>query len=181
MVRDEELCHQLQEGSEAAMEALVHRHQHGVFSLLYRLSGDVYAADDLTQETFLRLCTRIGSYRYPEPFLPWLYTIAHNLYRDWRKNAYQRRVVTQESPEAPGPVDLLDRVAQRSDVVQALHRLSEHHRTALVLRFYHDLTVEQIARMEGVPAGTVKSRLSTAIRQLRDLLTKERRAQDATD
>lgn len=182
MVRDEELCRQLQGGNEVAMEALVHRHHRAIFAFLYRLTGDAHAADDLAQESFIRLCTRIGSYRYPEPFLPWLYTIAHNLYKDWRKNAYQRRVLPLERPEPPErTIDLTERHAERTEVVRALGRLDEIHRSALVLRYYQDLTVPQIARIEGVPEGTIKSRLSTAIRRLRELLGAEGRVQHATD
>ncbi|HWI61201.1 MAG TPA: RNA polymerase sigma factor [Symbiobacteriaceae bacterium] len=184
MIRDEELCRQLQAGNEAAMEALVHRHHRAIFAFLYRQTGDAHTADDLAQECFIRLCTRIGSYRYPDPFLPWLYTIAHNLYKDWRKNAWQRKVVPLEQPEpssGTAPIDLLERYADRAEVVRALGALDEAHRSALVLRYYQDLTVPQIARIEGVPEGTVKSRLSIALRRLRDLLSRERGVQNATD
>jgi len=181
MIRDEELCRQMQEGNEAALEALVHRHQQAVFAYLYRMTGDAHTADDLTQESFIRLCTRIHSYRYPEPFRPWLYTISANLQKDWRKNAYHRHVLPQEPPDGPSPVDLLDRFASRAEVVDALNQLDDGHRSVLYLRFYHDLTVEQIARVEGIPAGTVKSRLSTALRRLRQYLTAERGVQNATD
>lgn len=182
MIRDEELARQLQAGNEAAMEALVHRHHRGIYTFLYRLTGDAHGADDLAQECFIRLCTRISSYRYPEPFLPWLFTIAHNLYRDWRKTAWQRRVVPLESPEeGAAAIDLLDRFAQRSDVARQLAQLDELHRSAIVLRFYHDLTVDQIARVLEIPAGTVKSRLSHGTRRLRELMEAERRERDASD
>ena len=154
MVRDEELCRQLQVGNEAAMEALVHRHHRAIFVYLYRMTGDAHTAEDLAQEAFIRLCTRIVSYRYPSPFLPWLYTIAHNLYKDWRKNAYQRNVVPTEHPaDQSDMLDLTERLANRAEVSRALASLDEPHRTALVLRYYQDLTVPQIAQIEGVLAA----------------------------
>jgi RNA polymerase sigma-70 factor, ECF subfamily len=181
MIRDEELARQLQDGNEAAMEALVHRHHRSLYAYLYRLTGDAATADDLAQECLIRVCTRISSYRFPEPFLPWLFAIAQNLCRDWQKSAYHRRVVPGEPPEQPGPVDLLDRFAARAEVASALQALAPAHRSTLVLRYYHDLTVDQIARVEGIPAGTVKSRLSDAIKRLRTYLTAERRAGHGND
>jgi len=182
VILDEELCRQLQAGNEAAMEALVHRHHRAVYAFLYRLTGDAHTAEDLAQEAIIRLFTKVCSYRYPERFLPWLYTIAHNIYRDWRKNAYQRKVVPVEQPEEPAaPLDLLERLTERAEVVRALASLDESHRTALVLRYYQDLTVPQIAKIEGVPEGTVKSRLATAIRRLQTWLTAERGVEHATD
>ncbi len=182
MIRDEELCRQLKEGNEAALEALVHRHHGAVFAFLHRLSGSRHTADDLAQECFIRLCTRIHHYRYPEPFTPWLYTVAHNLYRNWRQGAYQRLVV----PDAAGaaehqsaPIDLMERQTERLSVIAALAQLDELHRSVLVLRYYHDLKVDDVARILGIPAGTVKSRLSTAVKRLRLIMEERGRAEHA--
>lgn len=176
MIRDEELCRQLQQGSEAAMEALVHRHHRAVHAFLYRLTGEPHTAEDLAQECFIRLCTRIHSYHYPDPFLPWLYTVAHNLFRDWCKSAYRQRVVPQDAPEpVRSPIDLMERQALRSEAVRLLGALDEQHRSVLVLRYYQDLTVPQIAQVLAIAEGTVKSRLSNSIKRLRGMAEAERR------
>lgn len=179
MIRDEELCRQVQDGSEAAMEALVHRYHQPVFAYLYRLSGHLQTAEDLTQETFTRMLARIGTYQFPNPFKPWLYTIAHNLFRDYCKQAERRTLPTADPLEAetPGPVDLLEHLAVQAEVTAALQALDHDHRHVVLLRFYEDLKVDDIAKVTGIPSGTVKSRLFKAMRKLRALLSPDERAQ----
>lgn len=172
LIRDEELCRQVQDGSEAAMEALVHRYHRPVFAYLYRLSGHLQTAEDLTQETFVRMLARIGTYQFPNPFRPWLYTIAHNLYRDYCKQAERRALpfATPVDEQAAGPVDLFEHIAVQAEVTAALQTLDLDHRNVVLLRFYDDLKVDDIAKVTGIPSGTVKSRLFTAMRKLRTLL-----------
>lgn len=173
MITDEELARQVQEGSEAALEALVHRHHRPIFAYLYRLLGNRSAAEDLTQESFARLIRRIGSYRFPQPFRPWLYAIAHNLYRDYCKTPQNRSTFAMAEPlshNMPEPFDLSERIAERAEVIGALRALDQPQREVLLLRYYHDLKVDEISAVVGVPSGTVKSRLFSAIQKLRCLL-----------
>lgn len=179
MIYDEELCQQVQEGSEAALEALVHRHHQPLFAYLYRLMGNRSAAEDLTQEAFVRMMTRIGTYRFPEPFRPWLYTIAHNLFKDHCKAAYNQTTIPTADPVPdafPEPIDLVGRMTERAEVMSAIRALEPAQREVLLLRYYQDLKVEEIARVLGIPSGTVKSRLFGAMRKLRGLLTPDQAA-----
>mgnify|MGYP000922519478 FL=1 len=172
LLRDEELCRQIQEGSESALEALVHRYHGPVFAYLYRLTGHRQTAEDLTQETFTRLMTQIHTYHFPRPFRPWLYTIAHNLYRDHVKAA-SRRAYPSADPERGQPprlIDLSEQITEQAALSQALRSLEDGERAVLLLRFYQGLTSEEVGRVLGIPAGTVRSRLSRAVRKLRDLL-----------
>lgn len=117
--------------------------------------------------------TRMRTYRFPQPFRPWLYTIAHNLYKDHCKNIYARTTFPSPEPrraEATEPVDLSGRIAERAEVLQALAELDPAHRDVLVLRYYQDLKVDEIARVLGVPSGTVKSRLFGAMEKLKHRL-----------
>lgn len=172
LIRDEELCRQVQEGSEAALEALVHRYHRPIFAYLYRLTMHQQTAEDLTQETFTRLLAQIHTYRFPRPFRPWIYTIAHNLYRDHVKAA-ARRAFPAADPDRvrPSPVvDLSEQIAEQAALSQALRALDEGERAVLLLRFYHGLSSPEVAEVVGIPPGTVRSRLSRAVRKLRDLL-----------
>lgn len=176
MVTDEMLGQKMQDGDEAAVEALVSRHHRAIFAYLYRLTGDRPTAEDLTQETFARLLTRIDSYSFPRPFKPWLYTIAHNLFRDHCKKADNRLACPDAIPDHPPsaePPSLLDRIVQRSEVLTALHELAPPFREVLILRYYHDLKVDDIAAILAIPSGTVKYRLSTAFERLRNQLVDE--------
>lgn len=172
MIRDEELCRQVQNGSEAAMEALVHRYHQPIFAYLYRLSGHLQTAEDLTQETFVRMLARINTYQFPHAFRAWLYTIAHNLYRDYCKQAERRSLPTADpiERENPGTVDLLEHLAMQAEVTAALQALDPPHRNVVLLRFYNDMKIDDIASVTGLPSGTVKSRLFQAMRKLRALL-----------
>jgi RNA polymerase sigma factor (sigma-70 family) len=169
LIRDEELGRQLQAGNEAAMEALVHRYHRPIYAYLYRLTGHREVAEDLAQETFIRLLTRIGEYQPDRPFRPWLYTIAHNLYKDYCRAAEQRALPSPEPipQETPSPIDLTERIAEQAEVAAAVGALGEGEREVLVLRYWGDLKVDQIAAITGIPPGTVKSRLFHAIQKLK--------------
>lgn len=182
MVSDETLYRQVMAGDRGALGALVARYHGPLRQFLARQTGDVMRADDLVQETFTRLLTHQGA--PPDRFRPWVYTIAANLARDDFRSAYHRRVQADpfdsDSPSTPkgtGPLrpldEALERDADRRQVLQALQRLSQDHRAVVILRYYHDLPLEEIAAITGAPLGTVKSRLFYALKQLKFHLERE--------
>lgn len=184
MISDEELYRRLLGGDEGALEALVHRYHGPLLGFLYRQTGDRYLAEDLVQEAFTRLITYRG--QVPQRFRAWAFTIAANLARDHLRSAYHRREQadafdvwgeTERSAlltdSSPGADELLLRDADRREVVEALQFLSPTHRETVILRFYHDLRIDEVAEVTGVPAGTVKSRLFHALKQLKIHLTRE--------
>lgn len=181
MVSDEDLFREWQQGGAGALEALVLRHHAPLLAHLYRMTGDVHAAEDLVQETFLRLVREAGAYRYPRPFLPWLYTIARNLARNEWQSAYRRRVSPGEPVERaatgePGPAEWLERWERRQGILRALSALTCEQREVLSLRYGRELSVEETAAVLGIPPGTVKSRVFTALRRLRDGLLRQAEA-----
>ena len=175
MASDEELFREWQQGSAGALEALVGRHHAPLLAHLARLTGDAHLAEDLTQETFVRLVREAHAYRYPRPFVPWLYTIARNLARNHWQSAYHRRVQTvaehqeRAGPE-PDPAGWVERMERRQGVRAALADLTFEQREVLSLRYGQEMSVEETAAALGVPAGTVKSRAFNALRRLRDRL-----------
>jgi RNA polymerase sigma-70 factor (ECF subfamily) len=175
MTADEELFREWQGGSAGALEALVRRHHAPLLAHLYRLVGDRTLAEDLAQETLLRLVREAHAYRYPRPFAPWLYTIARNLARNHWQSAYHRRVAVGADPAAarvgaPDPAAWLERAEQREGLRAALAALSFEQREVLSLRYGEELPVAEAAARLGLPAGTVKSRTFAALRRLRALL-----------
>lgn len=178
MTADEELFREWQGGSSGALEALVHRHHAPLLAHLYRLVGEHTLAEDLVQETFLRLVREAGAYRYPRPFAPWIYTIARNLARNHWQSAHHRRVavgvpVSVEGVADPDPAAWLDRLEQREGLRAALSGLSFEQQEVLSLRFGEGLPVDEAAQLLGLPAGTVKSRTFNALRRLRSLLDED--------
>lgn len=175
MTTPEELAKRLQMGHRDALAALVEGHHHALVGYLFRMTGgERPLAEDLTQEAFMRVLRAIGQYRYPQPFKPWLYAIATNLARDHYKRAETRaaRPLPEDDlladDEPLEDVQSADEEAQR--VVRALQSLPAHQRETVVLRYYQGLSMAEIAEALAIPVGTVKSRLSIGLGQLRQIM-----------
>lgn len=173
MRSDEDLARGIQRGNTADLAWLVERHHSLLLGFLYRMTGgDRALAEDLAQEAFIRVLRSIGQYQHPRPFKPWLYRIATNLARDYYKQAEMRHTISmpERSPdtttEAPEAALLLDNEA--GQVAAAIGCLPDHQRETIILRYYQDLSLAEIADVLGVPVGTVKSRLSLGLKQLRE-------------
>jgi RNA polymerase sigma-70 factor (ECF subfamily) len=168
----------------AGFEVLVHRYKNAVVSFLYRYVGDPRTAEDLAQEAFLRVFRKIGEYNSTAKFSTWLYTIASNLAKDefkrrarhpagsldWEsgKGADTTRNVPQASDE-PAPDVELERGEARERVAGALKLLKEDDREILILKDVQGLAYDEIARILGLPMGTVKSRISRARLAFKDV------------
>lgn len=176
---DEQLMAAAMAGDQAALAALVARHHAPLFGYLYRLvNGDRQLAEDLVQETLLHVLQE-RRYVPDRPFKPWLYTIATNLTRDYFKSAAVRRrrptgdedqALQYLTDRAPGPEERALAAEQGSEVQAAFTELAEEYRVVVLLRFYQGFSLQEIADTLQIPLGTVKSRLSVAVRRLRSLL-----------
>lgn len=180
MTSDEDLFHEWQQGSAGALEALVRRHHAPLLAHLTRLTGDSVLAEDLAQESLLRLMRDARFYQYPRPFLPWLYAIARNLALNHARSAYERRVErTADPPEtvsvAPDPAEWVERWERREGLNRALAELTFEQREVLSLRYGQELSIQQTAAILGLPEGTVKSRTFSSLRRLRMVLERQER------
>ena len=170
---DDALMARVAAGSEAAFDLLVGRWQREVLRLLWRLTGSREEAEDLAQETFLRVWRSASRYRGDGRFRAWLLRIAANLARSrarrralvswlpWRAEADRR------PDPAPDPLDDLAARQRRDRVQAALARLPARQREALVLRRFHDLPVREIATVLEISEGAVESLITRALRALR--------------
>jgi RNA polymerase sigma-70 factor, ECF subfamily len=167
-VDDETLYQQVRSKNEAALGTLVERYHSPIYKFLVRNTGDTALADDMVQETFIRLLTHKGP--APDHFKAWIYTIAANVARDhFRSAAYRYEHMTDfnESEEylSRTPAD-----TDSSEVEAALASLPPEQREVVILRFYHDLKLDEIAEITHAPLGTVKSRLFHALKGLKGFL-----------
>lgn len=172
MLTDEELFRAWQHGDAGALETLVQRYHAPVLAHLYRVLADPHLAEDLVQETFIRLIRDAQSYRYPRPFRPWLYAIAHHLACNYHTSAYARRVEPRAELPAmasrePDPAEWFEHWERHSHLQKALTQLSLEQREVLSLRFGQELSIQETATILSIPPGTVKSRTFTALRLLR--------------
>jgi len=168
-----------QAGDVAAFEVLLGRHRGAVFSFLVRLSGDRARAEDLLQETWLKVVSAAPRWERRARFTTWLYTIARHLALDEARRAAYRRPAADPPGGAPAPElaasdPAPDRAAEsallRPKLEAALAALPEEQREVFLLREYAGLPFQEIARVTGAPENTVKSRMRYAIEGLRRAL-----------
>jgi RNA polymerase sigma-70 factor (ECF subfamily) len=174
---ERELVRAGQRGDREAFDRLVERYQRSVYHLCYRYTGGHEDANDLAQETFLRAWRSIGRFRGDSAFSTWLYRIAVNACLNHRA---VRRLPTQEVTEAlPDPSrGALSRVEGEEEAERvrgAIADLPEKQRATLILKVYHELSHEEVARALGSSVGTVKSNLFHALANLRRRLGAEGR------
>ena len=163
-----------QKGDMAAYARLVHLYQDTALRTAYLITNDRQAAEDIAQTAFLNALRNIHRFDVARPFRPWFLTILTNEARMYMRS--QRRHVSEAlDPRLPEPsVSLVNQVIlndERSRIRQALAQLEEPFRTAAVLYYFNDLTIEEVAAATGCRPGTVKSRLYTARHRLRDALS----------
>ncbi len=175
---DEQLMTGILAGDTTSLTVLVERHYGSLLGYLYRLlGGNRPLAEDITQDTFLHVLQQ-GSYRRGRAFKPWFYAIATNLVRDHYKSAEIKRSSPQDDQSMlsifdtdPNPEEAVLASEQESIIAAAIMNLGEEYRAALLLRFYHGLSLQEIAETLNIPLGTVKSRLSIGTHRLRALLS----------
>ncbi len=165
-------------GDHEGFARLVDRYKAVVYNLAYRMLRNVPEAEDAAQEIFLRAYTKLATYDPQRKFSTWLLSIASNYAIDVLR---RRRATVVELDEvafslpsdAPGPERSAIEHEQREAVVRAIGRLPDTYRLVTVLRYYHDLSYEEIESITGLSEATVKTRLFRARRQLEGLLEAE--------
>jgi RNA polymerase sigma-70 factor (ECF subfamily) len=184
---DYEIVLRAQGGSEAAYRELLGRYQRPVFSLIYRMVRDREQAEDLAQETFVRVFNHIGRYDPQFKFSSWIFKIATNLTIDaMRKKDVptvsidgSRYAVTSDEIEATtitvasddeNPEELLLARELGGEIEQAISRLRPEYRTAILLRHVEGHAYEEIAEIMALPLGTVKTYIHRARNELRGML-----------
>ncbi len=171
MRSDEELMSEVARGDEAALAMLVARHASRVHAFLFRYSGSRDDADDLLQDTWVRVARSARRFDPARSFRSWLYGIAANGARDlFRRRTTRQRALREieirpdTAPEVdPSEVDPIDRGVLR----ERISRLPERMREVMILRFFEGMNEAEMAEVLKIPRGTVKSRLHAALRELR--------------
>jgi RNA polymerase sigma-70 factor (ECF subfamily) len=177
------LVAECRQGDPDAFARLVALHEHMVFNLALRLTGDPEEARDIAQDVFLQVFRMLSRFEGRSSLRTWIYRIVvnqcHNRQRWWKRRRKDRTRPLEEltpadeaqmsarSPEASNPYEEIRRREQGCAVQAALLGVSFEHRAILLLREVEGLSVEQVAESLGLPQGTVKSRLSRAREALR--------------
>lgn len=176
-LEDAELVSYYLAGQRFAFHELVNRYQDRLLNFIYRTIGDRDRAEDLVQETFVRVYRHLHRFDPTKKFSTWIYTIASNLAKNELRNRSRNPLVlfqsirkNWEADHRPlefedstySPDDLFRKRHLREKVETAVAELPEHHRVVFVLRELEGKTYEEISTITGVTLGTVKSRLNRA-------------------
>lgn len=180
-----ELVRRAQAGDTEAFAALVALHQQFVYNLAWRVTGDAYEAEDLAQEAFVRAWVALPRFRGEARWRTWLYRIVTNVCYNrlphLRRELLALDVETVDTmPEqcSPDPSDALEAGERRAYLHREIEALPGGYRLLVMLRFLQDLSYEEIAKVTGLPLGTVKTGLFRARARLRAAL---RRLQEEGD
>jgi RNA polymerase sigma-70 factor (ECF subfamily) len=179
---DAELARDARSGSETAYRELVARYAAPAVNFIYRFVHDRALAEDLAQEGFLRVYQRLNTYDPDRKFSSWFFQVLRNVTIDYlrvnrlptasldalQEEGHQAAAVDRESAS---PEELAGRGELASAVGAALSRIRPDYREVVVLRYQEGLTQPEIAEILGVPAGTVKTYLHRARRELAEILT----------
>lgn len=196
-ISDEKLVELFRTGNEDAFIQLIRRYERELYNFLVKFLGQSSSAEDVFQETFLQVHLSASSFESSRRFRPWLYTIAANKARDWLRSRSRRPTVQLSGPDDEGDVgslwesllqdsttpDQQLQVKQRQEFVRkVIGELPDHHREILVLSYYNQLSYKELSEILGIPLGTVKSRLHSAVahfgRLYRELSSDPERIED---
>ena len=181
---DEELIVQFQQGNIGAFNELVQRYKDKLLNYVYYYFNDLDTAEDIVQDTFLKLYTHKNSYKEVAKFSTWIYTIAGNLSKtELRKR--KRRKTFSMSDYTKDDFDLIikskdvspdqkhDNAENLKKLKYGLKKLSLDFKTVLILRDIQELSYETISNITNMPLGTVKSRINRARIKLYELIKEE--------
>jgi RNA polymerase sigma-70 factor (ECF subfamily) len=171
----------LRRGDPEAFDVLLARYQNRLYRYLVRFTANSAVAEDLFQETWLKVITRIHRYDERRPFEPWLFSVARHLAIDHLRKASPESLdeppgagearVAQLDAGEPGSLERLLERERRGWLERRLAELPALYREALSLRFEEEMTFEEMAQVLSAPVSTVKSRVQRALATLRKRMT----------
>lgn len=165
-VSDTDLVRRAKNGDRPAFDQLVGPLINQAFRLAFGLLHDYEAAEDAVQEAAVRSWRKLNNLRPGTNMRPWFLAIVANQCRSMARGKWWS-VLRIELPERQQEVGFEDGILRSADLRSALRKLAPEHREVLVLHYYLDLPLDEVAAIAGVPVGTVKSRINRGIAAIR--------------
>ncbi|HEY0670110.1 MAG TPA: sigma-70 family RNA polymerase sigma factor [Sphingobacteriaceae bacterium] len=178
---DQDLIHSYIGGNEASLEELIRRHKSKIYTSIYLLVKDQYLAEDIFQDTFIKVINTLKAGKYNEEgkFLPWVMRIAHNLVIDFFRKEKRTPVITNvdgfdifdvikiydESME-----DRIVREQTHKDLKAMIQLLPSEQKEVLIMRHYGELSFKEIADITEVSINTALGRMRYALNNLRKMM-----------
>jgi len=180
-ITDQNLVTQYIQGNEACLEMLINRHKDRIFTTIILIVKDSYIAEDLFQETFIKIIKNLkkGKYNEEGKFLPWAIRIARNMAIDYFRKMKRMPIVTGSDGEdvfrkiklaVDNREEQMIRQEKESMVRAVINKLPEEQRQVLILRHYGDLSFKEIAAMTGVSINTALGRMRYALNNMRKMM-----------
>jgi RNA polymerase sigma-70 factor (ECF subfamily) len=176
---DSELVAQIQTGQEEALVTLHARYAHVVYSVAYRVLNDSMAAEEVTQDTFMRLWNRSYTFDIDKgTFLTWLLTVTRHLaidtFRKQKRDPMLGTILMDDDPELWENMLEADTGSDvRRSLVDVIRHLPEDQRHTIELAYFYGMSQSQIAEYLAVPLGTVKTRIRMGMQKLREAWNSE--------
>lgn len=178
---DQELVREYLTGSELALERLITRHKEKVFTSILIFTKDRYLAEDLFQDTFIKVIDKLkaGKYKEEGKFLPWVMRISYNICIDYyRKTKRRPKVVNTEGFDIfdilplseESPEQLMMGNQSKDKVRKLLEELPEEQKEVVLLRHYYDFSFKEIAELTGVSINTALGRMRYSLINLRKII-----------
>jgi RNA polymerase sigma-70 factor (ECF subfamily) len=183
---DSDLVKAIRQGQGESITWLVERYSPRLYRYLVRLVGEAALAEDILQDTWLRVVERLDRYDTSKPFVAWVFAVArHRAIDALRQRGRQTQLlgrraeprktengdrldpVEQLAAGGPSPLERLTEAETEEQVAEAFKRLPPHYREVLTLRFHEEMGLEEIARLLGMPLSTVKTRVQRGLVLLR--------------
>jgi len=166
---DQQLMHAIASGSEIAFGEIYRRYHHPIYNYLIRITQDEAGADDILQEVFLAVWQGASRFKYQSSVKTWIYRIAYKQSITWfRKHTKKsRRMELEEIVDfGKSPEETAIATIQNTQLKKAMEALAPKHRAVLEFAFIEEMSYSEIADILNCPIGTVKSRMSYALRNL---------------
>jgi len=180
-ISDQELVSQYINGHEPSLEELIRRYKSKIYTSIYLLVKDSYLAEDIFQDTFIKVINTLKAGRYNEEgkFLPWVIRIAHNLVIDhFRKIKRTPVVITGDGLDIFEIIEFNDESTEEKiireqtyqDLRKLIHHLPSEQKEVLIMRHYGDLSFKEISDITGVSINTALGRMRYALNNLRKMM-----------
>lgn len=166
---EKELIQKAKIGDKEALNEIIEIYYDEIYKFLYRRMGNKAAAEDVTQDTFIKFIKNLPYYKEKNKLKSFLFTIAINTSNDFFRRHKQEASLL--SLDKAGDEITKDETEQKEEALivrQAVLSLPDVQRDVIILRFYHDLKIKEIASVQKVPIPTVKTRLRRALKALKE-------------
>ncbi len=184
LISDQELISQYLSGNESSLQELITRHKAKVYTSIYLLVKDKYLAEDIFQDTFIKVINtlRLGKYNEEGKFLPWVIRIGHNLVIDhFRREKRTPLITNSEGFDIFETIQFVDeniedkllRDQTYTDLQKLIALLPEEQKEVLIMRHYGDLSFKEISTFTNVSINTALGRMRYALNNLRKLMLKK--------